>query len=78
MLAYSAKKIIQTKTFRFYISHIQQVLVNVVGQQAARNGAMKVFEILQDGMLNKVLAYEILEIVCKVLFPELAQEYKQE
>ena len=53
-------------------------MVNVVGQQAARNGAMKVFEILQDGMLNKVLAYEILEIVCKVLFPELAQEYKQE
>ena len=61
-----------------YVIHLIQVLVNVVGQQAARNGAMKVFETLQDGMLNKVLAYEILEIVCKVLFPELAQEYKQQ
>lgn len=57
---------------------LPEVLVNVVGQQAARNGAMKVFEVLQDAMLNKVLAYEILEIVCKVLFPELAQEYKQQ
>ena len=51
------------------------MLVNLVGQQAARNGAMKVFEALQDGMLNKVLAYEILELVCQTLFPELAQGY---
>ena len=49
--------------------------MNLVGQQAARNGTMKVFEALQDSMLNKVLAYEILELMCKALFPELAQGY---
>lgn len=54
---------------------IPEVLVHLVGQQAARNGAMKVFEALQDTMLNKVLAYEIMELVYQTLFPELVQGY---
>ena len=78
MLGQSVTFLITLLFIIYLIISFSQVLVNVVGQQAARNGAMKVFEILQDGMLNKVLAYEILEIVCKVLFPELAQEYKQQ
>jgi hypothetical protein len=30
------------------LRHIPEILVNLVGQQAARNGAAKVFETLQD------------------------------
>ncbi len=34
------------------LRHIPEILVNLVGQQAARNGAAKVFETLQDQVLS--------------------------
>jgi hypothetical protein len=32
------------------IRHIPEIVVNLVGQQAAKNGAAKVFEVLQVSM----------------------------
>jgi hypothetical protein len=40
-----------------FLSNIPEVLSNLVGQQNARRGAMKVFETLQDPKLNKQLFY---------------------
>jgi hypothetical protein len=40
-----------------FLSNIPEVLSNLVGQQSARRGAMKVFETLQDPRLNKQLFY---------------------
>ena len=63
------------KILLFSLIILSKVLVNLVGQQAARNGAMKVFDALQDSMLNKQLVYDILELSCQTLFPELVQGY---
>lgn len=51
--------------------NIPEVLINLVGQQAAVNGIRKVFETLQNGTLNKQLFYEILELFMYETFPEL-------
>jgi hypothetical protein len=40
-----------------FLNNIPEVLSNLVGQQSARRGAMKVFETLQDPKLNKQLFY---------------------
>lgn len=40
-----------------FLSNIPEVLSNLVGQQNAQRGAMKVFETLQDPKLNKQLFY---------------------
>lgn len=40
-----------------FLSNIPEVLSNLVGQQSAQRGAMKVFETLQDPRLNKQLFY---------------------
>ena len=40
-----------------FLNNIPEVLSNLVGQQSARRGAMKVFETLQDPRLNKQLFY---------------------
>jgi sorting nexin-25 len=40
-----------------FLDNIPEVLSNLVGQQSARKGAMKVFETLQDPKLNKQLFY---------------------
>ena len=60
------------------LRHIPEILVNLVGQQAARNGASKVFETLQDQTLNKQLFYEILEHLINALFPELLVNYAEQ
>ena len=53
--------------------NIPEVLVNLVGQQTAIHGTVKVFETLQHVELNKQLFYDILELLMYELFPELSQ-----
>jgi len=60
------------------LRHIPEIMVNLVGQQAARNGVAKVFEVLQDQTLNKQLFYELLEHLCNSLFPELMVNYAEQ
>jgi hypothetical protein len=60
------------------LRNIPEILVNLVGQQAARNGAAKVFETLQEQTLNKQLFYELLEHHCNLLFPELLVNYAEQ
>ena len=52
---------------------LRQVLVNLVGQQAAVSGTSRVFETLQNVTLNKQIFYGVLELIMFELFPELAQ-----
>ena len=63
------------------IQNIPEVLVNLVGQQAAIGGTIKVFETLQNTTLNKQLFYDVLEHIMYEIFPELlesnaAQQFK--
>ena len=55
------------------MSSIPEVLVNLVGQQAALAGTAKVFDTLQNQTLNKQLFYDILETAVYDVFPELAE-----
>ncbi len=64
---YATKK----ETLDLLILHLPELLVNLVGQQAARNGTVKVFHCLQEQMLNKQLFYDFLEHFLNELFPEL-------
>ncbi|KAK6621433.1 hypothetical protein RUM44_001240 [Polyplax serrata] len=54
-----------------FINNTPEVLNNLVGQQNARRGAIKIFETLQDVRLNKQLIYDMLEILISELFPEV-------
>ena len=64
---------IATETKEALLQNIPEVLVTLVGQQAAVNGVVKVFETLQQSTLNKQLFYDILELVISELFPEITQ-----
>ena len=57
------------------VRNIPEMVVNLVGQQSARNGVLKVYESLQEKTLNRQLVYELLELACHNLFPELLQSY---
>ncbi|KAK7793796.1 hypothetical protein R5R35_013013 [Gryllus longicercus] len=54
-----------------FLANIPELLTNIVGQQASRRGATKVFDILQDPLLNKHLFYDLLEVVLHEIFPEM-------
>eukprot|EP00095_Tigriopus_kingsejongensis_P007816 snap_masked-scaffold204_size260821-processed-gene-1.8 protein:Tk07816 transcript:snap_masked-scaffold204_size260821-processed-gene-1.8-mRNA-1 annotation:"sorting nexin-25" len=55
------------------LQNIPEVLINLVGQQAAANGTSKVFEVLQNSTLNKQLFYDVMEPLMFEVFPELTQ-----
>lgn len=57
------------------LQNIPEVLVNLVGQQAAVNGTTKVFEVLQNAKLNRQLFYDVFESLMFELFPELLQSH---
>ncbi|XP_021915515.1 sorting nexin-25 isoform X2 [Zootermopsis nevadensis] len=57
-----------------FLNNIPEVLSNLVGQQSARRGAMKVFETLQDPRLNKQLFYDLFEMLLFELCPELKDQ----
>ncbi|KAG1651280.1 Sorting nexin-25 [Nymphon striatum] len=54
-----------------FLNSIPGFLVNLVGQQNAKQGAIKVFETLQDKQLNKQLLYNIIEDFMEEFSPEL-------
>ena len=53
------------------LDNVPEIITKVVGVQTARQGTDKVFEILQDQMLNKHLIYSLLEAFIKEFIPEL-------
>ncbi|XP_030745715.1 sorting nexin-25 isoform X1 [Sitophilus oryzae] len=54
------------------INNVPEILTTLVGGNAARNGAKKVFDALQEKNMNKQLFYEVLEIVLDSAFPEIS------
>ncbi|ERL93827.1 hypothetical protein D910_11113 [Dendroctonus ponderosae] len=53
------------------INNVPEMLITLVGSTAARNGAKKVFDALQEKNMNKQLFYQILEVTLDAAFPEL-------
>ena len=53
------------------INHIPDWLAQLVGTQSSKNGVAKVFDTLQEKTLNKMLLYDLVEIVMYNLFPEV-------
>ena len=53
------------------VKNIPEMMVNLVGHQSARNGVLKVFESWQEKNLNRQLYYDLFELACLNLFPEL-------
>lgn len=51
--------------------NIPDILQNLVGAQNAKNGSIKIFEILQNEVHNKQLIYDLLEVVLVEIFPEI-------
>ncbi|KAA0709789.1 Sorting nexin-25 [Triplophysa tibetana] len=56
------------------LDNIPDVLQNLVGQQNARYGIIKIFNALQEARANKHLLYVLLEMLLKELYPELKLE----
>lgn len=63
MTAHAAKSLI--------IDNVPDILSNLVGAQNAKNGSIKIFEILQNEVHNKQLIYDLLEVVLVEIFPEI-------
>uniref|UniRef100_A0A7N8WTF3 Sorting nexin 25 n=1 Tax=Mastacembelus armatus TaxID=205130 RepID=A0A7N8WTF3_9TELE len=56
------------------LDNIPDALVNLVGQQNARYGIIKIFNALQEASANKHLLYVLMEMLLKELCPELGME----
>lgn len=63
MTAHAAKSLL--------IDNIPDILCNLVGQQNAKNGSLKIFEVLQNEKYNKQLIYDLLEVFLVEVFPEI-------
>ncbi|XP_076273177.1 sorting nexin snazarus isoform X2 [Rhynchophorus ferrugineus] len=59
------------KAQEMLINNVPEILTTLVGGNAAKNGAKKVFDALQEKNMNKQLFYEVLEAVVDAAFPEL-------
>ncbi|KAG5887977.1 hypothetical protein JTB14_035050 [Gonioctena quinquepunctata] len=59
------------KAQEMFINNVPELLTMLVGNTAAKNGAKKVFDALQDKNMNKQLFYELLEVTLEMVFPEL-------
>ncbi|KAL0973934.1 hypothetical protein UPYG_G00213140 [Umbra pygmaea] len=59
------------------LDNIPDALQNLVGQQNARYGIIKVFNALQETNANKHLLYVLMEMILKELYPELNVETEQ-
>ncbi|KAG7250889.1 hypothetical protein CRUP_031518 [Coryphaenoides rupestris] len=53
------------------LDNIPEALANLVGQQNARFGIIKIFNALQETNANKHLLYVLMEMLLKELCPEL-------
>uniref|UniRef100_A0AAX7SHC2 Sorting nexin 25 n=1 Tax=Astatotilapia calliptera TaxID=8154 RepID=A0AAX7SHC2_ASTCA len=56
------------------LDNIPDALTNLVGQQNARYGIIKIFSALQEANANKHLLYVLMEMLLKELCPELRAE----
>ncbi|XP_058505759.1 sorting nexin-25 [Solea solea] len=56
------------------LDNIPDALANLVGQQNARYGIIKIFNALQEASANKHLLYVLMEMALKELCPELSTE----
>uniref|UniRef100_A0A665TQE5 Sorting nexin 25 n=1 Tax=Echeneis naucrates TaxID=173247 RepID=A0A665TQE5_ECHNA len=56
------------------LDNIPDALANLVGQQNARYGIIKIFNALQEANANKHLLYVLMEMILKELCPELSTE----
>ncbi|KAG5684661.1 hypothetical protein PVAND_013879 [Polypedilum vanderplanki] len=63
MTAHAARSLI--------IDNIPDILCSLVGQQNAKNGLIKIFEVLQNEKYNKQLIYDLLEVLLVEVFPEI-------
>ncbi|KAF7707390.1 sorting nexin-25 isoform X1 [Silurus meridionalis] len=59
------------------LDNIPDALQNLVGQQNARYGIIKIFNALQESSANKHLLYVLLEMLLKELCPELSEEMER-
>ncbi|XP_025063814.1 sorting nexin-25 isoform X2 [Alligator sinensis] len=59
------------------LENIPDALLNLVGQQNARHGVIKVFSALQETKANKHLLYVLLELLLNELCPELKAHLEQ-
>ncbi|XP_075959319.1 sorting nexin-25 isoform X2 [Anarhichas minor] len=56
------------------LDNIPDALANLVGQQNARYGIIKIFNVLQEASANKHLLYVLMEMLLKEVCPELSAE----
>ncbi|XP_010768531.1 sorting nexin-25-like [Notothenia coriiceps] len=56
------------------LDNIPDALTNLVGQQNARYGIIKIFNALQEANANKHLLYVLMEMLLKEVCPELSAE----
>nr|CAI5853607.1 unnamed protein product [Callosobruchus analis] len=54
-----------------FVNNVPELLITLVGNNAARLGAKKVFDALQEKNMNKQLFYELLDATLDAVFPEL-------
>lgn len=54
-----------------FIDNVPDIICNLVGQQNAKNGLLKIFEVLQNENYNKQLIYDLLEVFLVEIFPEI-------
>jgi sorting nexin-25 len=54
-----------------FIDNVPDILCSLVGQQNAKNGLIKIFEVLQNENYNKQLIYDLLEVFLVEIFPEI-------
>ncbi|CAH1159701.1 unnamed protein product [Phaedon cochleariae] len=60
------------KAQEMFVNNVPELLTTLVGSKAARSGAKRVFDALQEKNMNKQLFYEILEVTLDAVFPELS------
>ena len=58
------------KARQLLLDNMPDVLCQLLGQQNARRGVLKVHQALQDQRLNKQLFYDLFEVVIRDAFPE--------
>lgn len=63
MTAHAAKSLLT--------DNVPDILCSLVGQQNAKNGSLKIFEVLQNEKYNKQLIYDLLEVFLVEIFPEI-------
>ncbi|XP_077366075.1 sorting nexin-14-like isoform X2 [Festucalex cinctus] len=68
-----AKKARAKQTFEEMLRYLPDVVGKCIGEEAKREGVRRLFEGLQQPLLNKQMSYVLLDIAVLELFPELRQ-----